>query len=185
MGHNQPVPDAQPAPKPRQRRSTPPAEAILANGRNAAAPTIRKVGRPSAYKPELCEIVMSLGKQGKSPAGIAAALHVERATLTKWGADYPEFSAALARAKAYEQQWWEDRGQKSLGRKHFQAQVWRTSMAARFKEDYTEGAGSVNVTLDLGGAIAEIEARRRPTDAKAVEVASSFAPLADPKKAKE
>jgi hypothetical protein len=42
------------------------------------------------------------------------------------------------RAKAEEQKWWERAGQENLGADRFQQQVWRTSMQARFRDDYTE-----------------------------------------------
>lgn len=94
-------------------------------------------------------------------AVIAAAFNVDRATLYKWAADYPDFSTALARAKAYEQEWWENTGQKKLGAKHFQAQVWRTSMSARFKDDYTE-ARNVDVTVSLEGIVSALQQREAP-----------------------
>ncbi|WP_428671913.1 hypothetical protein [Reyranella sp.] len=154
--------DSAAAPK-RQRRSTPAKAKILRNAQTAAKNAIRKVGRPSAYDPALCEPVMALGIQGKSLAGIAAALHVDKGTLVKWANEFPQFSNALARAKTYEQDHWETKGYKALGRKHFQAQVWRTSMAARFKDDYTErsGSGLADALPDFLAAITEAADRRR------------------------
>jgi len=95
-------------------------------------------GRPSLYKPEYCETVVELGKQGKSPAQIAARLGVDRVSLYDWASAHPEFSTALTRAKVEEQNWWEDVGQSALTADKFQASVWAKSMQARFREDYTE-----------------------------------------------
>lgn len=140
----------------------------------------------SKYKPEYCDVVELWGKQGKSKMEMASLLNIDRKTINGWEADYPAFGQSIGRAMAHSQAWWEGKAQGSLGKKHFQAQLWRYSMQGRFKDDYAEqGSNRVDITLDLGGAIAEIEARRRPSDAKPVEVASSFAPLAEPGKPKE
>ncbi len=49
------------------------------------------------------------------------------------------------------------KAQKSLGRKHFQAQLWRYSMAGRFKDDYADaGNGNNNNGLDLGALVGAI-----------------------------
>lgn len=95
-------------------------------------------GRPSLYKPEYCEMVVELGKQGKSPAQIASALEVNRQTLNNWAGEHDDFLAALTRAKVEEQTWWENVGQAALTADKFQSAVWAKSMQARFREDYTE-----------------------------------------------
>ena len=55
-------------------------------------------------------------------------------------------------AKTYEQQWWEDHAQKNLKGKHYQSQVWRTSMAARFRDEYAERVESSH-SLNLAGLV--------------------------------
>lgn len=148
----------------------------------------KPIGRKSLYKAEYNEIVITLGKQGKSLSEIALVLNIDRKTLYQWEADFPEFGQALARARTFAQAWWERKAQTSLGKKHFQAQLWRYSMAGRFKEDYADNSNaSVNVTLDLGGAIAEIEERRRPAGkvTDVIDEASSLpAPLEQADKGK-
>lgn len=119
----------------------------------------RPVGRPSLYRPEYCERVIELGKQGCSPAEIASEFDVDRATLRNWAEENPEFLTAITRAKIHEQAWWEKAGKAGLLANKFNAQVWTKSMSARFREDYTErkeltGAdgGPVAVTaVDLRG----------------------------------
>ncbi len=95
-------------------------------------------GRPTDYKPEYCKRVVAMGKRGKSPAQMASALGVARQTIDNWGERQPAFLDALARARTEAQRWWEDRGQDALGKDKFQSAVWKTSMQARFREDYTE-----------------------------------------------
>jgi hypothetical protein len=120
----------------------------------------RSVGRPSLYKPEYCQKVIDLGKQGFSPAEIAADLDVDRVTLRDWAGKYEEFSTALTRAKNFEQSWWEKRGRESLDAKNFQSSVWSKSMTARFKEDYTERR---ELTGANGGAI-QVETKALSVD---------------------
>jgi hypothetical protein len=95
-------------------------------------------GRPSTYKPEYCEKVIELGRDGKSPTQIAVAIGVSRSTMLSWADQHLEFSAALTRAKECEQAWWEDTGQTGLRADKFNSAVWAKSMSARFRDDYTE-----------------------------------------------
>jgi transposase-like protein len=97
-------------------------------------------GRPSKYKPEYCEEVIALGKEGKSPVQMCAHFDISRQTLDNWAAEHSEFLEALTRAKTHCQAWWEKAGQEGmfLGGGGFNAAVWKKSMEARFREDYTE-----------------------------------------------
>ena len=97
-----------------------------------------KIGRPTDYRPEYCKRVVAMGKEGKSMAQMASVLGQARSTLQQWGEEWPEFTAALTRARTESQRWWEDKGQDNLGADKFQSSVWRTSMQARFREEYTE-----------------------------------------------
>lgn len=104
----------------------------------APAKHYAKTGRPTLYHPSYCDEVVELGRLGKSYVQMAAHFDVGRNTLDGWRDTYPEFSEALTRAKALAQQWWEDTGQTAMMQPGFNALVWKTSMAARFREDYTE-----------------------------------------------
>lgn len=98
------------------------------------------VGRPTSYRPEYCEKVIELGKLGKSLAQFASNFNVSRQTIDNWAEDYPEFLEALNKAKAHAQDWWENAGQEGmfLGGGGFNAAVWKTTVQARFRDDYTE-----------------------------------------------
>lgn len=109
-------------------------------------------GRPTKYKPEYCEQVVALGKEGKSLVQMCAAFDIARSTIDQWAEDNPEFSEALARAKVYAQDWWEEVGQKALWADKFNAPVWKKSMEARFRDDYTE-----RKELDHNGQIVLID----------------------------
>lgn len=107
-------------------------------------------GRPTKYDPAYCEDVVELGKAGKSLAQMCAHFDIARSTIDQWSADNPEFSEALARAKVHAQAWWEDKGVVGMESDKFNAAVWKKSVEARFREDYTERrevAGGLSVTI--------------------------------------
>ena len=141
----------------------PKARSKLAPGKLSEQP---RMGRPTTYLPEHCELIVKLAKEGQGVVGWAVAIGVDRITLLNWRDNIPDFSTAFHLAKAHEQQWWEEKGRKSLGEKTFQASVWHKSMAARFRHDYTErtevtgaGGGAVKVdaqrTIDVSGMDAD------------------------------
>lgn len=131
------------------------------------APMLPSTAAPnSKYKPEYCALVIEWGRQGKSLMQCASLLNIDRNTITNWQRDFPDFKTAVARALAHSQHWWEEKAQKSLGRKHFQAQLWRYSMAGRFKEDYAEGpkpgAGAELGLAVLDAILVVAEGKERP-----------------------
>jgi len=120
---------------------------------NAKAPVKKNpVGRPSKYKPEYCEMIVKLATEGKGWVSWALACGIDRTTMFDWAENHPDFSTALKEAKLREQEWWEEKGKSCMEAKNFQSAVWRTSMQARFREDYTERKVQ-EVTGKDGGAI--------------------------------
>lgn len=106
------------------------------------------VGRPTDYSPDLCEVVVTLGLEGKSRAQMAAHIGVTRSTIANWEKKFPEFLAAMERAGDYAMCWWEDQGQNGIwAGKAFNTPAWSRSMAARFPNDYRE-----NTRMELTGA---------------------------------
>lgn len=143
-----------PSPKPQRRKPSTSRASVLASARKATQGI--RVGRPLSYSPDLCERAVALGKRGKSWAGIAAAFNISRSTLNEWERLFPEFSDALARARAAAQSWWEDHGRRNLKADRYQAQVHKNIMAAQF-EDYREAAKAGNSNgLDLGALVGAI-----------------------------
>ena len=95
-------------------------------------------GRHSKYDKKYCEQVIEFGKEGMRPVEIECELGVPRKTMLSWADQSEEFSTALTRAKEHEQGWWERKGREGMVSDRFNAQVWKVSMQARFREDYTE-----------------------------------------------
>jgi hypothetical protein len=136
-----------PAPDPRQQ---------LGISLDDTIPTKPAIGRPTTYHPSYCQRVIELGKQGYSPCQIACELETDRETIIGWttgkgsGEDGPRFATSLARAKLYEQAWWEERGRKGLDDRHFNAHLWVKIMTCRFRQDYSD---RVELTGQDGGPI--------------------------------
>lgn len=95
-------------------------------------------GRPSKYDPAYCDEVIDLGREGKSIAQMCAHFDISRQTIDNWASQYPDFLEALSRAKVHAQAWWEAKGVEGMEADKFNAAVWKKSMEARFREDYTE-----------------------------------------------
>lgn len=98
----------------------------------------RRRGRPSSYKDEYCETVVELGKAGFSVAQMCAHFDVSRQTIDNWAEVNSDFLEAFNRAKVHAQAWWEMQGAVGLTAERFNAAVWKKTMEARFREDYTE-----------------------------------------------
>jgi hypothetical protein len=108
------------------------------------------IGRPTLYKPEYCEQIIELGKQGKSIVQMACEFGVIKQTLDNWAAEHPDFLVAFTRAKHEAQNWWENTAQTHMvetpGGTRLNPGIWSRSMAARFPADYQE-----RKDIQLGG----------------------------------
>lgn len=95
-------------------------------------------GRPTKYDPAYCEAVIEMAKEGKGKCEYAAEFDVSRQTIDNWADAHEEFLEALTRARAHEQAWWERTGREGMFLDRFNAPVWKKSVEARFRDDYTE-----------------------------------------------
>lgn len=111
-------------------------------------------GRPTDYRPEFCERIEALGKEGASIVEMAYELGCVKNTLTLWAEAHPEFMIAFTRAKMASQLWWERKGKEGMEKssQEFQASIWSRSMAARFPEDWRESK-STEISGPNGGPI--------------------------------
>ena len=131
-------------------------------------------GRPSLYKPEKCETLIDLGREGKTHTQMACSLDISRETLYAWARQKPEFSDALTRATQYSQARWEDTGQRALHTPGFNAAVYNRQMANRFPADHAE-------RKEIGGIAGkpiqteEIEPDEQTSDRKARKLALALA----------
>lgn len=66
-----------------------------------------KVGRPSLYRPEYCDKIVEIMREGLSVNSFAASVGVSRDTVYEWSQVHPEFSVALKKGKAIAAAWYE------------------------------------------------------------------------------
>lgn len=67
----------------------------------------RKVGRPTKYKPEYCDLAIAQGKKGRTWTAIASRIGVLRETLYNWMDVHPEFLNAMKESRHHAMKWWE------------------------------------------------------------------------------
>ena len=91
---------------------------------------------PKGWRPKHNELVVEMGKKGKSFAQMAAAIGVDARTMRTWAkrADYEGFNDSLSLARTYSEAWWVDMGERGMRGeiKGFQYISWIFSMKARF-----------------------------------------------------
>lgn len=99
-----------------------------------------KVGRPTKYKPEMCERVIDMGKEGASKAEMALELDIAYSNFDVWQNEIPEFREAVKEAERLSQGWWEREGRKATfgGIEGFNATSFIFNMKNRFKADWRD-----------------------------------------------
>ena len=119
----------------------------------------RPPGRPTDYRPEYCERVIEMGREGFSVAQMASQLDTSKQTLLRWVDANPDFRDAMEIARSHSQAWWEAMGQANLVMPKdsgtFQGSVWSRSMAARFPDDWRENKG-VEIAGPGGGPVQQV-----------------------------
>ncbi len=124
--------------------------AVFIEPKPATKPAGYVFGRPTAYRPEFCEMVIEWGKLGKSKTWMAAELDVSKQTFYDWEKAHPDFLDATTRAMAHCQRWWEDAGQDGMRASLFNSTVWAKNMNCRFRDEWTDRQ---EVTGANGGAM--------------------------------
>lgn len=122
-------------------------------------------GRPlgsDKYKPEYDEIVIELGKQGKTKIQICGHLGCVYQTLCDWQSNHPSFSEAMQLAVMYAQVWWEEKGQEGIqkGSHGFNDKLYAFMMKNRFKDPNT-GYSDKQVLEHTGDAFRDYLSRAR------------------------
>ena len=97
-----------------------------------------KMGRPTKYKPEFCDLIIEVGAEGGWLSEMAEACDVHRSTMDEWAETHADFSEALTRAKQKAQAWFEREGRIGLTADKFNSALWAKQMSARHRDEYTE-----------------------------------------------
>lgn len=91
------------------------------------------VGRPTKYKPEYCQLLITHMSTGKSFETFAVKTDVCSATLYLWLEEFPEFLEAYKKAKDINREFWEQVGiNNATGIGEGNPATWIFWMKARF-----------------------------------------------------
>lgn len=99
-----------------------------------------KVGRPTKYTPEMCNLVIEGGKLGYSVAELASECDVSIQTLYEWSGVHPDFSESFTRAQHEAEAFWARRIREGLSKapSEFQGPANMKYMAQRFQERWSD-----------------------------------------------
>lgn len=123
-----------------------PIPAVLAN----------PVGRPSRYKPDLCEQVTQWFRDGDSKCEVAYKLNIDEQTLYDWSKKYPEFAQAVKKGTNASKGWWMNIAKDNLMNRNFNAVLWYMNMKNRF--GWTDKHENViTATISHEDALKELE----------------------------
>ena len=68
-----------------------------------------KVGRPTSYRQEYCQVAIDYLSEGYSVTALAGHIGVSRSTVFLWAEKHEEFSDSLKTGQALAAEWWENR----------------------------------------------------------------------------
>jgi transposase len=104
-------------------------------------------GRHTKYRPEFCEVAISLMRNGAAIVEVAYELNVAKSTIFDWIKIHPEFAAAIQEGKDFSEGWWCKEGRLNIHNKEFNSTLFYMNMKNRFKwSDRTESSHQVHVT---------------------------------------
>ncbi len=123
------------------------------------------VGRPTLYKPEYCDQVIPLLKQGMSIEEIGLEFDVGYTTIYEWMNVHPEFSNAIKRGREFSKAWWMRRGRTDLENKDFSATLWYMNMKNRFgwadKQEITQNNESDQLKAEINSLRRELDEKNK------------------------
>jgi transposase len=91
----------------------------------------KKAGRPTKYKPEMCEKVLDYMAKGISKTGVAVLLGIAYKNMLDWIDKYPDFENAIKIGDQLSKHWWEEIGRLNLYNAKFNATLYMMNMQNR------------------------------------------------------
>ena len=90
------------------------------------------MARPTKYKPEHCERIIALMKEGASIEEICLELDICKQTIYNWFDNHPELLDAKKKGEDFSKGWWMKQGRTNLKDKEFNYTGWYMNMKNRF-----------------------------------------------------
>lgn len=90
------------------------------------------MGRPTKYRPELCDRLLEMMSDGKSVMQFCSEVGISRDTFYRWTHDNDDFSDTFTRAKAKCEAYWEAKMQQAMFDRDTNAPLMKFYLANRF-----------------------------------------------------
>ena len=113
------------------------------------------------FKPEMCERLIELGKQGASQKMMWADIGISKGVAEDWKKKHPEFADALDLALVHSQAFWEREMLANVGNKAFNSRIAEIALRGQFPQDYKETREQkidvkADVVVDFKGAVDDL-----------------------------
>jgi hypothetical protein len=120
-----------------------------------------KPNQKYVYKPEMCEQIIELGKQGATQKAMWSGIGISKGAAETFKKNYPEFAEAVSMATTESQAWWEREGIANLNNRAYNTRLYEVMTKAMFPEDYRERLDvkqevKSEVTIDFNSAVNDL-----------------------------
>ena len=116
------------------------------------------MARPTKYKPEHCDRIIALMKEGASIEEICLELDICKQTIYNWFDNHPELLDAKKKGEDFSKGWWMKQGRTNLKDKEFNYTGWYMNMKNRFgwadkqQTDVTTGGEKIDsIKVNING----------------------------------
>jgi len=113
------------------------------------------------FKPEMCNRMIELGKEGASQKMMFAEIGINKNVAETWKKNHEEFADALETAKTHSQAYWEREILANVNNKGFNSRLAEIALRGQFQEDYRETRDTkidlkAEVVVDFAGEVAKL-----------------------------
>jgi hypothetical protein len=119
--------------------------------------------KPTKYvfKPEMCDRIIEMGKEGASQKMMFAEIGINKGVADTWKKNHPEFADALDSAVTNAQAYWEREILANVNNKGFNSRLAEIALRGQFQQDYRETRdikldAKVETKVDFNKEIADL-----------------------------
>lgn len=121
----------------------------------------RKPQSKYVFKPEMCNRMIDMGKEGASQKMIWSEIGINKDVAKTWCKNHPDFADALETAKTHSQAYWEREILANVNNKGFNSRLAEIALRGQFQEDYRETRDTkidlkAEVVVDFAGEVAKL-----------------------------
>jgi hypothetical protein len=113
------------------------------------------------FKPEMCQRIIEMGKEGASQKMMFAEIGINKGVADTWKKNHPEFADALDSAVTNAQAYWEREILANVNNKGFNSRLAEIALRGQFQQDYRETRdikldAKVETKVDFAKEIADL-----------------------------